>query len=315
MKNEIAISSSTTAIMATPAAITEELGKQFITYLDAKPQSVATYRASIRRMFEYMATAGVTAPTRADILAYRDELKQIYKPATVSLHITAARLFFRWTAQQGIYPDIADHIKGAKLEQGFKKDYLTPDQVKAILSQIKQSTVTGKRDYAIMSLMITGGLRCIEVARADIEDIRTAGGCTVLYIQGKGKDDKGEYVKLSPAVEMAIRQYLTARGETHGKAPLFTSESNSSKDNRLTTRSISRLVKQRMQAAGYDSERLTAHSLRHTAATLNLLNGGTEKETQQLLRHRNINTTMIYSHDLERAKNNSENRIAAAIGL
>jgi integrase/recombinase XerC len=315
MENGLAISNSTTAIMATPAAITEELGKQFIAYLDAKPQSVATYRASIRRMFEYMATAGVTAPTRADILAYRDDLKQNYKPATVSLHITAARLFFRWTAQQGIYPDIADHIKGAKLEQGFKKDYLTPDQVKAILSGIDHSTTAGKRDYAIMSLMITGGLRCIEVARADIEDIRTAGGCTVLFIQGKGKDDKGEYVKLSPAVEMAIRQYLNARGETNGKAPLFTSESNSSKDNRLTTRSISRLVKQRMQAAGYDSERLTAHSLRHTAATLNLLNGGTEKETQQLLRHKNINTTMIYSHDLERAKNNSENRIAAAIGL
>lgn len=306
-------SSHQVAITDHPAL--ETLGKQFIAYLDAKPQSVATYRASIHRLFNYMATAGITNPTRADILAYRENLKQNYKPATVSLHITAARLFFRWTAQQGLYPDIADHIKGTKLEQGFKKDYLTPEQVKAILSRINHSSTTGKRDFAIMSLMITGGLRCIEVARANIEDIRTAGGFPVLYIQGKGKDDKGEYVKLSPAVEMAIRQYLTARGETNGKAPLFTSESNSSKDNRLTTRSISRIVKQRMQTAGYDSERLTAHSLRHTAATLNLLAGGTEKETQQLLRHKNINTTMIYSHDLERAKNNSENRIAAAIGL
>lgn len=301
------------ALMA--GAITAELGRQFIAYLDAKPQSIATYRASIRRMLDYMATAGITAPTRADILAYREELKRNYKPATVSLHITAARLFFRWTAQQGIYPDVADHIKGAKLEQGFKKDYLTPEQVKTIFSGIDRSTITGKRDFAISSLMVTGGLRCIEVARANIEDIRTAGGCTVLFIQGKGKDDKGEYVKLSPAVEKAIRAYLNARNETNGKAPLFTSESNSSKGNRLTTRSISRLVKQRMQSAGYNSERLTAHSLRHTAATLNLLNGGTEKETQQLLRHKNINTTMIYSHDLERARNNSENRIAAAIGL
>lgn len=314
MQNGLAVT-TTAEITTTRANITEELGRQFADYLDAKPQTIATYRASINRLFEYMATAGITAPTRADILAYREVLKQNYKPATVSLHITAVRLFFRWTEQQGIYPDVADHIKGAKLEQGFKKDYLTPDQVKAILSRINQSTTAGKRDYAVMSLMITGGLRCIEVARANIEDIRTAGGCTVLFIQGKGKDDKAEYVKLSPAVEMAIRGYLNARGETNGKAPLFTSESNSSKDNRLTTRSISRLVKQRMQSAGYDSERLTAHSLRHTAATLNLLNGGTEKETQQLLRHKNINTTMIYSHDLERARNNSENRIAAAIGL
>ena len=314
MQSDLVAVTSNAAVMTT-AAISETLGQQFVNYLDAKPQSIATYRASIRRLFDYLATAGITAPTRADILASREEMKRTYKPATVSLHMTAARLFFQWTAQQGIYPNVAEHIKGAKLEQGFKKDYLTTDQVKAILSHIDQSTVIGKRDYAILSLMITGGIRCIETARANIEDMRTAGGCSVLFIQGKGQDDKTEYVKLSAAVENAIRQYIHSRGETNSKAPLFTSESNSSKENRLTTRSISRLVKQRMQAAGYDSEFLTAHSLRHTAATLNLLNGGTEKETQQLLRHKNINTTMIYSHDLERARNNSENRIAAAIGL
>ena len=68
-----------------------------------------------------------------------------------------------------------------------------------------------------------------------------------------------------------------------------------------------------MIEAGLESDRLTAHSLRHTAATLNLLNGGTVEETQQLLDHKNINTTLIYSHALERAKNNSEQRIAKAI--
>jgi integrase/recombinase XerC len=81
----------------------------------------------------------------------------------------------------------------------------------------------------------------------------------------------------------------------------------------MTTRSISRIVKDRLIEAGFDSDRLTAHSLRHTAATLNLLNGGTVEETKQLLRHSNINTTLIYSHALERAKNDSENRIARAI--
>jgi len=68
-----------------------------------------------------------------------------------------------------------------------------------------------------------------------------------------------------------------------------------------------------MRAAGFNSERLTAHSLRHTAGTLNLLHGGTIQETQQLLRHSNINTTMIYLHNLNRANNHSEARIAAAI--
>lgn len=66
-------------------------------------------------------------------------------------------------------------------------------------------------------------------------------------------------------------------------------------------------------AAGLRSSRLTGHSLRHTAATLNLLYGGSVEETMQLLGHSNVNTTLIYSHALERAANNSEERIAKAI--
>ena len=81
----------------------------------------------------------------------------------------------------------------------------------------------------------------------------------------------------------------------------------------MTTRSISRIVKDRLVDAGLNSDRLTAHSLRHTAATLNMLHGGTLDETQQMLRHSKIDTTMIYTHHLERVKNRSEDRIAAAI--
>ena len=305
------INTHTPAVMA--GQLTKELGNQFINFIDATPQSIATYKASIRRMFNYMATVNITAPTRADILAYRDELKQHYKPATVSLHMTAARLFFRWTAQQGLYPNIADHIKGAKLDRGHKKDYLTSNQVKTVFNDIDRSTLQGKRDYAILAIMVTGGLRCIEVSRANIEDLRAAGDDAALYIQGKGKEEKTDYIKLPAQVENAIREYLTARGKTDDKAPLFASDSNNSKGGRLTTRSISRLAKKHMIEAGYNSPRLTAHSLRHTCATLNLLNGGTPQETQQLLRHSNINTTMIYSHALERANNNSENRIAGAV--
>ena len=68
-----------------------------------------------------------------------------------------------------------------------------------------------------------------------------------------------------------------------------------------------------MQTIGLDNERLTAHFLRHTAATLNLLNGGTLEETQHLLRHSSITTTQIYSHALTWADRKSESRIADAI--
>ena len=161
--------------------------------------------------------------------------------------------------------------------------------------------------------MVTTGLRTIEIARANFEDMRTVADFTALYIQGKGHTEKTEYVKLTGPVENAIRAYLKARGSVKSNEPLFCSTSNRDKGERLTTRSISRIVKTHLVEAGLNSERLTAHSLRHTAATLNLLNGGSVEETQQLLRHTNINTTLIYSHALERAKNNSEQRIANAI--
>lgn len=291
----------------------EALAGQFIGFLDVAPKSIETYRASIRHLLEYFHAGNITHPQRWDIMQYRERLKRDYKPATISLHMTAARLFFRWTAQEGYYPNIADHVKGAKLDRGHKKDYLTSAQVKAVFSTAGKDTETSKRDYAILALMVTAGLRCIEVERANIEDLRTAGDSAVLYIQGKGHEEKTEYVKIVPQVETAIRDYLKTRGEHYGKAPLFASASNNSKGGRMTTRSISRIVKDHMKAAGYDSDRLTAHSLRHTCATLNLLNGGTPQETQQLLRHTNINTTMIYSHALDRASNNSEARVAAAI--
>lgn len=291
----------------------EELNARFIAYLDAKESTVETYSKAMRPFFSYMADNGITRPTRETILAYRDSLKARLKPSTVQTYIITLRLFFAWAAQEGLYPNIAEHIKGAKLDRQHKKDALTSSQAKAILTGINRDTLQGKRDFAIMALMTSCGLRCIEVARAKIEDLRIAGDSAALYIQGKGRDEKTEYVKLAEPVEAAIRDYLKARGKAEGKEALFTSTSNNNAGQALTTRSISGIVKEAMRAAGLDSERLTAHSLRHTAATLNLLAGGSVQETQQLLRHSNIGTTMIYAHNLERAANNSEARIAAAL--
>ncbi|MDU6505586.1 MAG: tyrosine-type recombinase/integrase, partial [Staphylococcus sp.] len=233
------------------------------------------------------------------------------KPTTIKSYIVSVRLFFQWTNQEGFYPNIADKIKGAKLDQAHKKDYLTTEQIKDVLNNIDISTVTGARDYAIISLMVTGGLRTIEVSRADMEDIRNVGDSPALYIQGKGREEKTEYVKLPLQVFKAIGRYREMLDKQH--EVLFTSTSNNNKGQRLTTRSISGIVKKRLKEAGYTSDRLTAHSLRHTAGTLNLMNGGSLEETQQLLRHSNINTTMIYLHHLERSKNQSEKRIADAL--
>lgn len=310
----------TTAMTTTPAAgaiIPRQdvtgLFDSFIAYLDARPKTVETYGKAIRQFGKYIAERGITNPQRGDVIAFRDSLKEDHAPATVQNYIVAVRLFFRWTAQEGLYPNIADHVKGMKIDKGHRKDYLTARQARAVVSGIDQDDLQGLRDYAIFALMLTAGLRTIEVTRADIADLTVSGGEAVLYIQGKGRDQKTDYVKVSEDAENAIRAYLSARGPVERTAPLFACISNRNVGGRMTTRSVSRIVKTRLQAAGYDSDRLTAHSLRHTCATLNLLNGGSLQETQQLLRHTSISTTTIYAHNLERAKNNSEKRVSKAI--
>lgn len=292
--------------------ITMELYTRFIEFIDAKPRTIETYKKAIKQFFIYMQENGISSPCRQDIINYRDMLALERKPSTVQTYLTAVKLFFKWLEQEGIYKNITVNVKGVKITKGHKKDYLTTNQSKNLLQTIDRTTVKGKRDYAMVLLMLTAGLRTIEVSRADIKDMQPKGDNMVLYIQGKGKDEKSDYVKIAPQVEKAIREYLQARKPISKDEALFVSTSNN-KSSRLTTRSIRGAVKEHLTAAGYESDRLTAHSLRHTAGTLNILNGGTLDETQQLLRHSNINTTMIYLHNLERDKNNSENRIADAI--
>lgn len=285
----------------------------YISFLDASPRTIQTYTGNIKQFIAWTNKNSIQNPTRQDILTYREELRERCKPSTVQNYITALRLFFAWTAQAGIYPNIADHIKGAKLDAGHKKDYLTALQIQDILSNIDTKTAKGKRDYCIFALMVTGGLRDIEVSRANIEDLKTMGNSTVLYLQGKGREERTDYVKVVPEVEKPLREYLRTRQIVNGQQPLFTSLSNNSKGQRLTPRSISSIVKNRLIQAGYNSDRLTAHSLRHTAVTLSLIGGLPLEEVQQFARHKNISTTQIYAHNLERAQNRSEDTIANSI--
>lgn len=302
------------AELSTTQGLTADLYTRFVSFIDAKPKTVDTYTKALKQLFAYLSTNGINNPTREDIIAFREGLKETgHKPTTIQNYITATRLFFQWLEEERIYPNVAAHIKGAKLDREHKKDYLTSRQVKTILSDIDRTTLQGKRDYAMLVLMITGGLRTIEVSRADIGDLRTAGDNTVLYVQGKGRDEKTEYIKLDAQVEAAIRDYLKARSESNPEAALFASASNNSKGQRMTTRAISGIAKAHMVEAGYNSEKLTAHSLRHTAVTLSLLAGRPLEEVQQFARHANISTTMIYNHALDKAKNGCSEAVAKAI--
>lgn len=292
----------------------EDLFKQFIIFIDATPNTVRTYRGSLKQWFLYLREKQIMQPTAETVRQYRDYLQENgKKPTTVKNYIIAVKRFFSWTEEAGLYPNVAKHIKSGRLSKNFKRDYLTGSQARQILNHIDRSTIKGKRDYAMLVTMLTMGLRTIEVTRANIEDIRTKGNTTVLYVQGKGHEDKDDLIRMPQHVESAIRDYLSVRKANDLSEPLFTSTSNHNVDGRMTTRSIRRIVKTAFISAGYDSPRLTAHSTRHTAATLSLLNGASLQQTQELLRHRNIGTTEIYAHNIDATTNPAATDVEKAI--
>lgn len=181
------------------------------------------------------------------------------------------------------------------------------------------TTLLGMRDEAILALMVTAGPRTIEVVRADVGDIRTVGDEVVLYVLGNGRDDKSEFVRLSSKAHQMILSCLNARCKKDGarqldeSAFLFASVSNNSAGGRLSTRSISRISKEALLKIGLNSSHYSAHSLRHTCACLNMINGGSLEETQQLLRHSATTTTMIYANYLDSTSSKSAQRVEDAI--
>lgn len=289
---------------------------RFLEAHDIKPKSKETYRRALRQFFTYLSEQGITKPTRESLIAYKAHLidKQL-SAYTVSAYIIAVRKLFQWTESEHLYANIASQIKGQKKPKGFKKDALSVKQAQKLLIGMETDTLTGARDYALVNLLVRTGLRTIEATRADIEDIRQQGEQAVLFIQGKGRDSKDDIVILTEETLEPIRAYISMRGQgVRDSSPLFISHSDRNYGQRLTTRSVSRIVKDKLQASGLDDRRLTAHSLRHTAVTFSLIGGATIQEAQTLARHSDINTTLIYAHNLDRISKAPEHKIDALLG-
>lgn len=292
-----------------------EVVQKYIDLLDVKPKSRDTYQKALKQFMLFLESNAITQPTRADILKYKAYLMDNYKACTVSSYMTAVKGFFAFMEAEKIYPNIANGIKGAKHQQGFRKDALTVDQAIRLLKGIDTTTLEGKRNYALINLLLNTGLRTIEAERASIGDIRQEGGEALLYIQGKGRDSKDAFVVLTDSTLYPIQKYLKARSIIDPKAPLFASHSDRNEGNRITTRTISWIVKEALRAVGIDSERITAHSLRHTAVTFSLLAGATIQEAQAMARHANVNTTLIYAHNIDRIAKAPERKIEAMLAI
>lgn len=282
--------------------------EDFLRSLDVSEKSRATYTRSLKQFIRWLYETGrnTLKLDREDILDYKSYLLSAKSAHTVTLYMTSVRKLYQWLESQKIYPDITRGIKGAKRPKGFRKDTLSREQLREVLNSMELQSLESLRDYAIFNLMARTGLRAIEVSRALVEDIRMESGQEVLWVHGKGRDSKDAFVMLLPEALEPIKNYLKARGEFRKEEPLFISHSCRNRGDALTTRSISRIIKQALRSIGLDDSRLTAHSLRHTAVTLSILGGASAQQAQAMARHDDIKTTMKYFHNLERISSGAE---------
>ena len=309
MKDIVKVSEIHDSITIQDSTKPENLMNRFFEFLDVSEQSTRTYKHGIMQFMKYLNRENISKPVRENVIAYKREMQSKgLKPSTIALYLSSIRRFFAWSASEGLYANITDGVKSPKQPAGHKRDYLSGAQVAYMLENVES-----KRDYAMIVLLTTCGLRTVEVIRANVEDIRTLGDVRVLYVQGKGRTDKSEFVQLSEPVYKALQEYLQTRGQVKPNEPLFVSESRRNAGSRLTTRTVSRICKRSMQAAGYDSPRLTAHSLRHSAATLALLSGVELTDVSAFMRHSSVSTTMIYAHNVNRLKSLCELSVTSAI--
>ena len=274
-------------------------------FLDVSKSTVKTYFTGAKMFYQWLKDNNITQPQRADLLTYKEELAAAGKSsATIATYLAGIKSFFAWLQENQLYTDITIKIKKPKVNRKHKKEWLTAAGLKKVISTASGDKVADLRDKAILTLISACGLRTVEVSRLTVDDFGFVDDRKVIYLQGKGRDDKADYVPLPAVADKAISEYMQFRGKYFKNSPVFVSFStNGTAGKALSTRTISGICKKALIAAGYNSRRITAHSLRHSTATAALNNGADIHAVQEYLRHSDINTTLIYSHELKQEKN------------
>ena len=323
----------------------EPLFSSFVSYVDGSEQTTATYIRNLRQFAKWLCYRNITKPeeiTRETIIEFREDMLTRCKPGTVSQYLRTVKAFISWGTLEDIFPkDVSRNVKPPKVKKVIgtpKKKRLKPFQVLEIEESIKagalgaieaaytskkdasgkmaRATEQGKRLFAMYLLAVNNGLRVVELSRARVKDldIDTESGQGYIYIWGKGHIEADTRKPLAPEVLEAIEDYLKSRRDKAPKsAPLFVSTGNRSGGKAIAPTTISAMLKAAMKEAGYNSERITAHSLRHTAAQNALAASGNNiLETQFYMRHESPRTTEEYietSEDIE----NKQIELAIAI--
>ncbi len=286
---------------------------EYIDFMDVKKITKDSYGKILYKWYDYITTLSIKYPKRNDVLKYKEYLLNNLSSSTVQKTIVVLRGFYQFCKIKGYSDDITYGVKGVKVAQTFQRQPLSLKDSKRLLNKARRgaTTVRGKRDYAIIALLLTTGLRVIEIERANTIDIDMIDGEYVLHVMGKGRDAKDTYVKLSNEVYKIIEDYLLARKNDH--VALFITHHRRFDNSRLSTKRIRSFVKELLISIGYDSKAYSVHSLRHTFATTALSEGATIMETKDALRHSDVSTTQLYAHMLDNMQSDTYQKVSDAL--
>lgn len=278
----------------------QTMKRQFLEYVEIEKgralNTVRNYERYLNVFFEFGKIKKVSDITEDVIREFRLHLNRskgvkvkgqsqgTMKKATQNYYLIALRSFLKYTRKRNISAVAPDVIELAKT--GSRDiDPLSGAELKRFL----ESAQDNPRDYALLELFFSTGLRLSELCSLNSDIDLTKDEFSI-----RGKGDKVRVVFLSETAKEKLRAYLKSRKDM--AEPLFVNESfRKSEDARLTPRSIQRIVKIYAAKAGI-YKRVTPHVLRHSFATDLLSNGADMRSVQVMLGHANISTTQVYTH-------------------
>jgi integrase/recombinase XerC len=266
---------------------------------NASPHTVKSYREDLAQAVGFFRTRlgqQDPAPDRLTTRVLRAYLawlhEQGYAKTTVARRVSAVRSWCRFLCRQGsLTANPADGLRGPRQDKKLPH-FLSLGDVMRLLEAPPADTPLGLRDRAVLETLYSAGLRVSELTGLNVEDVDLSEGLAT--VRGKGRKER--LALLGPPALAALREWLGARGAVAGglKRPqpaLFLNKNGT----RLSSRSVGRLLEKYLKQAGLDP-RTSPHTLRHSFATHLLDNGADIRSVQELLGHRSLSTTQIYTH-------------------
>jgi integrase/recombinase XerC len=282
--------------------ILNDLMQQYLNYIDVSDNTTKSYNVGLLQFKDYLERNNIKEPTREDIIGFREYLKETHKPNTVNAYLIAVKNFYSWLEYENITKDISKKIKGIKIERIHLKRGLSKEEIQDILNVCKDT-----REELLIKLMITCALRVNEVRNIRLEDFYLDKGVILLRVLGKARNGlKQDSVKIDERLFELIKKYCK---EYNVKDYLFYSTSNNSYGNMVSGVSIRKMVNNLFKRANLDMDMLSPHSTRHTSVELALESGIPIQEVSQFVRHKSINTTMIYVKELNQRNSQISNTL------